>query len=306
MTTCALASLESNEPLAATAATARTWLLLEQPGPWGAKALKQSRLDPELGRALDRAGGGQGVRTALIRRPGRHADTCGGRPRRAYVAHTLPGRSWVSTALLERPEELLALDYAALGAGDPGGLTPAWRPYTGDPLVLVCTNGRRDRCCALEGRPLAAELGASGSGEVWETTHLGGHRFAPTLLVLPYGYAYGRIGAPAVKAVLEAARDGRVTTGHCRGRSAWPKPGQAADLAVRAHTGEQRADAVDVVAEEAVGTGGWTVTVRHADGRAWRVAVETETGPPAAASCGAEPKPTRHLRVTGVEELPAH
>ena len=59
----------------------------------------------------------------------------------------------------------------------------------------MCTNGRRDRCCALLGRPLAAEIVAAGHSEVWEVTHLGGHRFSPTMLVLPHGYAYGRLTA---------------------------------------------------------------------------------------------------------------
>lgn len=303
MSTCAIASRESDEPLAATAATARTWLLVEQPGPWGAKALTGSRLDPALGRALDRAGGGHGVRAALIRRPGRHADRAPG-ARRAFVAHTLPGRSWVYTTLLSDPEELLALDHAALGAGDTTGLPAPWTVHTGDPLVLVCTNGRRDRCCALEGRPLAAELAASAAADVWEITHLGGHRFAPTLLVLPHGYAYGRMGAPAVKSLLEAAAEGRVPTEGCRGRSAWARPGQAADLAVREHTGEQRADALTVVDETPSGTGRWEVRVRHADGRAWRVAVAAEAGPPAPASCGAAPKPSQRMRVTGVAATP--
>lgn len=302
MSTCAIASRESDEPLAATAATARTWLLLEQPGPWGAKALTDSHLDPEVGRALDRAGGGHGVRTALIRRPGRHADRSAGQPRRAFVAHTLPGRSWVYTAVLQRPEELLWLDHAALGAGDAGGLPAGWTAHAGDPLVLVCTNGRRDRCCALEGRPLAAELAASASADVWEVTHLGGHRFAPTLLVLPYGYSYGRVGAPAVKGVLEAVREGRMTSEHCRGRSAWDRPGQAADLAVREHIGEQRAEVLTVVAEETAGAGRWEVGVRHTDGREWRVAVVGETGPPAAASCGAAPKPAQHMRVRRISQ----
>ena len=298
-----MASLESDEPLAATAASARTWLLWEQPGPWGAKALTDSRLDPDLGRALQRVGDAHGVRTALIRRPGRHADRDGARPRRAYLAHTLPGRSWLFTALLNGPDELLALDHAALGAGDPAGLPSGWIAHEGNPLVLVCTNGRRDRCCALQGRPLAAELAASGSGDVWETTHLGGHRFAPTLLVLPHGYAYGRIDAPGVKNVLAATREGQVATKHCRGRSAWGRPGQAADLAVREHTGERRADAVLVGAEEASGAGQWLVSVTHTDGRSWRVTVAAETGPPSAASCGATPKPAQHMRVTGMEPV---
>src|SRR5690606_7942985 len=71
---CSTASRELDEPLAGTAATARTWVLLEQPGPWGAKALTSSHLDPALGRALETAAKGTGVRIALIRRTGRHAD----------------------------------------------------------------------------------------------------------------------------------------------------------------------------------------------------------------------------------------
>ncbi len=69
MSTCATASRDLDEPLAGTAATARTWLLVEQPGPWGAKALTSSHLDPEVGSALERAAEGTGVRVALIAAP---------------------------------------------------------------------------------------------------------------------------------------------------------------------------------------------------------------------------------------------
>lgn len=302
MSTCSTASRALAEPLAATAAAARTWLLVEQPGPWGARALTDSRLDRDLGRALERAAGGTGVRVALIRRPGRHPDLHGS-DRRVFLAHTLPGRSWVRTALLAGPGELRDLDadaMASLGAGDHGGL---WEPYDGDPLALVCTNGRRDRCCAVLGRPLAAELAASDAGEVWETTHLGGHRFAPTLLALPYGYAYGRLGGHAVKGVLDGLRRGRIVTDGCRGRSAWDRPGQAADLAVRELTGETGADAL-TVAEIAGAAPGWSVTVAHADGRAWRVTVAENTDvPPAPASCGAAPAPRSRVTATAVAPL---
>ncbi|UGY94036.1 sucrase ferredoxin [Streptomyces gobiensis] len=285
MSTCATASRELAEPLAATAAPARTWLLIEQPGPWGSNALVQSHLDPALGRALEEAAEGTGVRIALIRRPGRHADCHGPVRRRVFAAHTVPGRSWIRTAAdVGDPERLRELDFTALGAGDHNGL---WDPYDGHPLALVCTNGKRDRCCALLGRPLAAELAASGGADVWEITHIGGHRFAPTLLVLPQGYAYGRVEAPAVKALLAAVRDGRVVVERCRGRSAWERPGQAAELAVRELTGENGADAL-TVADTEEHDGGWVVTVTHRDGRSWLVSVTASTdAPPAAASCGA-------------------
>ncbi|WP_031508790.1 sucrase ferredoxin [Streptomyces megasporus] len=300
MSTCSAASRALSEPLAATAATARTWLLVEQPGPWGAKALGHSRLDPDLGRALEEAAAGTGVRVALIRRPGRHPDHHGPSRHRVYLAHTLPGRSWVRTGVLSDPEVLRDLDMAALGEGDHGGV---WEPYTGDPLALVCTNGRRDRCCALLGRPLAAELVASDAGEVWEITHLGGHRFAPTLLTLPHGYTYGRLGGHAVKDVLDGVRHGRVVTTGCRGRSAWGRPGQAADLAVRELTGETGADALTVSATEGAAPE-WSVTVTRLDGRSWRVTVvEDADVPPLPASCGADPAPQSRMTVTAIVPL---
>nr|WP_202459273.1 MULTISPECIES: sucrase ferredoxin [unclassified Streptomyces] len=320
-----------SEPLAGTAATARTWLLLEQPGPWGSKALTSSHLDPELGRALEKAAEGTGVRIALIRRPGRHADCHATARHQVYAGHTVPGRTWLRGAVLDDPRQLLDLDFAALGAGDHGGFGT---PHTGDPLVLVCTNGKRDRCCALLGRPLAAALTDSGTEGAWEITHLGGHRFSPTLLVLPYGYAYGRMETPAVKEILDAARAGRVRAEGCRGNSAWERPGQAAELAVREATGEDAADALRVVATDkaaradgasgagraegagrADGAGGtgraggetthWEVTVAHVDGRRWRVTVAQEASlPPRPESCGAALGSPARMDVVAVRPLP--
>ncbi|RKN37866.1 sucrase ferredoxin [Streptomyces hoynatensis] len=301
--TCAASSLATAEPLAGTAATATTWLLVEQPGPWGAKALTESRLAPETGAALEAAAAGTGVRPALIRRPARRRLPAGEAPRhRVYAAHTAPGNAWVRAAEVADPRELLGLDLARLGAGHHEGFGRA----VAEPLVLVCANGRRDRCCALLGRPLAAELAEAGGAEVWETTHLGGHRFAPTLLVLPHGYAYGRMTAAALKGVLDALREGRVAPEGCRGRSCWERPGQAAELAVRDMTGEEAVDALRVTATEpAEGAGGgWEVTVAHADGRAWRAAVAEHPAAVATpASCGAEPRRQPRLTVTGIVPL---
>ncbi|MFF8594902.1 sucrase ferredoxin [Streptomyces sp. NPDC015220] len=294
MSTCATVSRQLDESMSATAPTARTWLLLEQPGPWGAEALTSSHLDPALGRALKRAAAGTGVRVALIRRPGRHADRRTPTARHVYAAHTVPGGVWLHSAVITDPERLLDLDFRALGRGEHHTFDAALggAPHTGDPLALVCTNGRRDRCCALLGRPLAAELASSGVGGAWEVTHLGGHRFSPTLLVLPYGYAYGRAEAHAVKEALHGVREGRVVLEGCRGRTAWERPAQAAELSVRAAAGEFRADALSVVRTEALETGAaaprWAVTVAHADGREWHVTVARGAAePPRPESCGA-------------------
>jgi hypothetical protein len=277
-----------DEPVSGTAATATTWLLLEQPGPWGPKALTSSHLDPALGRALEAAAHGTGVRIALIRRPGRHADPGTSAVRQVYVAHTVPGAVWLHSATTRDPARLLGLDFAALGAGDHRsfGAVLGGRPHPGSPLALVCTNGRRDRCCALLGRPLAAELAASGVEGTWEVTHLGGHRFSPTVLVLPYGYAYGRAEAHAVKEVLHGIHEGRVVLEGCRGCSAWERPGQAAELAVREAADEYRAGVLSVVRTEGAAPR-WEVTVAHTDGRRWQVCVAQGASlPPRPESCG--------------------
>ncbi|MFP3987466.1 sucrase ferredoxin [Streptomyces sp. E11-3] len=310
MSTCATASRDLAEPLAGTAANARTWLLLEQPGPWGVQALTSSHLDPELGRALEEAAEGTGVRVALIRRPGRHADCHTAERRRVFAAHVAPGAQapdalWLRAAVTEDPTQLLRLDFAALGEGNHHSFdtTLGGTAHTGAPLALVCTNGKRDRCCALLGRPLATELAVSGAQGAWEVTHLGGHRFSPTLLVLPYGYAYGRIGAHAVKDVLAAVTEGRIVTDRCRGNSAWERPGQAAELAVRTATGEDRAGVLAVVRIDGAAPR-WEVTVTHTDGRHWRVTVAQGASlPPRPESCGSALGSPARMDVVAVRPL---
>ena len=97
--------------------------------------------------------------------------------------------SWWRVRLAHRLAEQLATD-------DPRGGVPAARPVPradADPLYLVCTHGRHDACCALRGRPVALELDRVRPGRVWETSHVGGDRFAANLLVLPTGEVYGRV-----------------------------------------------------------------------------------------------------------------
>ncbi len=66
--------------------------------------------------------------------------------------------------------------------------------------ILVCTHGSHDVCCSRLGYPLYRELreryaaGSEGRLKVWRTSHMGGHRFAPTLMDLPEGYYWGRLG----------------------------------------------------------------------------------------------------------------
>lgn len=265
---CSALSRLVDEPLAGTAPVAPGWLCIEQPGPWGRKPVTQSRLDPELGALLEERAATAGVRVGLIRRPllgGRDSDE----PQRTTVlfAWTDPAGPWLERARLDDVNALADLDLTALGAGH--------RPHLGDPhdapILLVCSNAKRDQCCAIHGRALARDLAARGL-DIWESSHLGGHRFAPTGVVLPLGYAYGRWDAAAAIAALDAAADGRMVADRCRGRSAWRRPGQTAEIAVRELIGDDDPRALRISSYN-----GETVYVEHTDGRQWQVRVTTES-----------------------------
>ena len=293
---CSDGSLEVAEPLAGTSPHAVAWVALEQDGPWGPRALTDSHLDPEVGRMLDETAGHHGVRPSLVRRPGRHADQHADHPngRRVLVAYTYPGRTWLLEGCIDDPTALLGLDFAGLTAGDEQAVRrslPSLHP-AGRPQLLVCTNGRRDVCCAVKGRPIALAAAQTHPDQVWEVTHTSGHRFASTAVLLPAGTSHGRLDAARARELLDAAERGQTVLHGSRGRSTWAPSGQAAELAVRESQAVLGLDDLDLVSHEASGERSWATEVRHRDGRRWRVVVraeESEAHRPE--SCGKPLKP---------------
>lgn len=225
------------QPMAGSAAVDAGFLLIEHPGPWGNKAIAESRLIPDAARErLMREAADRGVRLQLIRRPVTRRASSG---HRVFLAHPASGR--LDVADLESLAELEDLDLDLARRAAP------WQPYDGH-LVLVCTNGRRDVCCAEFGRPVALAAAEADPEAVWETTHLGGHRFAVAALTLPDGMSYGRLGAASVLEVVAAVARGEVALDHLRGRTSYAPVVQAAEIALLAHLGEVRSDALSLVA----------------------------------------------------------
>ena len=283
---CSTFCRELREPLPGTAVVASGWVVVEQPGPWGAKAPTHSHLDPVFGGAFDEACKKADVRFGLIRSAGRHPDAIE-RSHQVYVASTVPGRTWLLGGSVGDPIDLNGLDLDAVRRGDQAAVIaslPALTPID-EPVMLVCTNGKRDECCALLGRPLVTALAKRAPGRVWEANHLGGHRFAPTATVLPAGTMHGQLTAETAATVLAAAGRGETVLTGLRGRSTWTKRGQAADIAVRRLTGELALEALVVAGEDLE-----SVTVLHRDGRSWTVPVTSAPAdPPRPESCGKEP-----------------
>jgi hypothetical protein len=111
------------------------------------------------------------------------------------------------------------------------------------PLVLVCSDGRHDRCCAAHGRAFAEALRAEAARraspiEVAESSHLGGHRFAATCVVLPAGRMYGRLAPADAAPLLDSIEGDRTWAARYRGRLGEPEPVQVADAYLAARFGD--------------------------------------------------------------------
>ena len=296
------------------APAATFWVALEQNGPWGALAASQSHLDPDLGKALDRLCRDAGGRFILIRRPGSHADLHAGDPgeagsRRLYLAGGLAGRPWLLESDLDDPVRLTRLgqlELDALAVGDLGVVQqalPEARLST-SPVLLICTNTRRDICCSVRGRPVAAESASRRPGVVWECSHTGGHRFAPTGVLLPHGQTFARLTTASAVAVLDSAIDGEVPAQllgatHDRGRSHLSAPAQVAESVVRQQIQEPGLTALSATATQLPGQDhAWQCRVSHLDGRHWDVeAIRRPSGDALPESCGKEPVPRWHWDV---------
>ena len=269
---CTATSDDLAEPLDASAGVARSWLLVEHPGPWKRDPFATG-FDTGVMAELQERLAGSDTKILAIRR----ADTAATGRRRIVVAHSGPGDATVATTEVGHESELLEIDLHQLDSG------------TG-PLYLVCTHAGRDACCGRLGRPLADSLEPTRPGRVWECSHVGGHRFAANLVCLPHGVLYGRVDTAAGDGTRlgDAYEDGRLDLAHLRGVSWQEPPVQAADLFLRRHTGLTGIG--DVTPERAVDIGetGWRVELRTPSGT-WQAHVRlVPTGKPRPISCGTD------------------
>jgi hypothetical protein len=98
--------------------------------------------------------------------------------------------------------------------------------------VLICAHGRRDRCCGSSGTALALAVASDGLGAgvgLWRTSHLGGHRFAPTALILPEATQWARVGAATLRRIVNRSGSAADSMPYYRGFSGFDQ-GEASVL----------------------------------------------------------------------------
>jgi hypothetical protein len=277
----------------ATAVPAVRLLLVELPGPWPRDPRR--RLDPAVIGPLEAVANAAGTRLLLIRRPGRHpADRV--HPHRWALADTRPGVEAVRWGIWHTGRDLAALDPRA-------AVDPAAARATGPQVVaLVCTHGSRDVCCAVRGRPVAAALAGTAGLDVWESTHLGGCRFAGNVLLLPTGDTLGRLDPATAGTAVAAWRAGRLDPGHHRGRLGRPVAVQAAEAMAARALGDDRRGAVTVRSVgPADGEGRLRAVVEHR-GRRYRLVFRLSPRPAVRLTCSAaRPEHARTPELLSIE-----
>ncbi len=301
---CSAESFTADEPLPGTAPYARAVLVIEQPGPWGRDALLESHLDADVAAELHRRAADLPIKIFLARRPGRHADDhATPTHRRVWAGVVNPEAPRATSWTITDPTTVLGIDLDALAAG----VLPEFaEDESHNATIFVCGNSKRDLCCAREGRALAASLSADPllTERVWEISHLGGHRFAPTALVLPQGVVYGRLDVASAREVLVAADRDELSVDHQRGQMGLLPAAQAADICVRRDAGLRRSDDLRVieVLEGAHGgdLDGWFVTAMSSDGVRWSIAVTAERGIARRESCAKDAVPMTYYHASVV------
>ena len=257
MSSCAFLSQQAQEPLIGTSlAHIDRWVLVEQTGQWPSHpSLAELRVSDTMREMIKNALATPRTRLQWIRNS---STTTAPRvflcaQERLYVSHE------ATTELV--PEQM--------------------HLHT-TPMILVCTHGSRDRCCGTLGGAIYAEAHKHAPEQVWQASHLGGHRFAPTLLVLPYGMMYGRIEESDIPALLTHPSAYAFSCDKLRGVPKW-----ATEVQVAAHfLWQTKPCAIDSVHSTTQAENTWSVVLQCADSEQTFLVRKESMGISALASCG--------------------
>ena len=297
---CSDAARAEGAPLLGTATEARVWLLLEVRAPWQSRVIADNNL-PGAAQSFLRAQESSvpGARVLFIKKEKPAGDLL-----RFFVVDAAAAQPRLYEFHLHDYDELLDLDMAALLAGEGPDRVQHQRS---EPLFLVCSNGKRDKCCAKYGLAAYRALSAAEPEAAWQSSHIGGHRYAPNVLFLPHSVNYGHLTPDEVVRAAAAFREGRLfDLKHFRGRTTYDPPLQAAAIYLRQALQLLALDKLAVAQAEEKGDGHWRVTFVLPTGTHHAVTLRAGFGAePQLVSCSpAAAKPVPHYELVEIETIP--
>ncbi|NSZ76793.1 hypothetical protein G6L74_23820 [Agrobacterium tumefaciens] len=193
-------------------------MLLHWPrGEWRVPRIKSHNMPEGLGQAI-LAANAAGIHVALV-----DGDDVG-------FTHQGIVRDHVTPAEAER----LLLHIAGGGVLD----------GTHDPrmTIVCCTDGKQDPCCARYGFATWKALRQAANPSrfrILQSTHLGGCRFAASLVVLPHRARYSRLEPSQVGDFLTCLEQGTPYLPAYRGNPSYDAPAQTAEIALLEWAGQR-------------------------------------------------------------------
>ncbi|MEO1352823.1 MAG: sucrase ferredoxin [Cyanobacteria bacterium J06635_15] len=247
---CAQVSRASGEDPCGSAPQVDYWLLIELPQPWPTSMFTENFLIKQIFPLIKKLALRRGVMVRPIAiapdptysKPGFTRVIYYQRPARRFAEYT-------KTEYLVPDDQTASLVIGLLNcllgkAEDLSQFAPFRQETQHLREILVCTHTQVDLACGRFGAPLYRELRKTyGQPDqalrVWQSTHFGGHRFAPTLIDLPTGQLWGHLEPDVLPHLIERNGDphqmrhfyrgwtGADRFGQLAEREAWMKAGWA-------------------------------------------------------------------------------
>lgn len=230
---CSVVAKANGQDPIGTAVTAQQWLLIEVPQPWAKNPWADQSPDlqalfqkierqPRLWRKLrilaiapDKANSTAGDRHVFFYRQPRGAASEYAQRHYHLPVGQLCG---LVRALVLQPTEIDRFDSSL---------------QSPNRALFVCTHTRYDLACGRFGTPIYRTLrkayAQAGTLSVWQTTHFGGHSFAPTLIDFPLGQFWGHLEPEALDTLVHRQGDVAELQRFYRGGSGFSKWAQVAE-----------------------------------------------------------------------------
>ncbi|MCU0547816.1 MAG: sucrase ferredoxin [Leptolyngbya sp. Prado105] len=228
---CAMMSRESGEDLIGTAPTFSTYVLIECPHPWAEREFESKAVPSNLKAFVEHVRQAKlSIRFLLFK----------GEPSEQTRVMIFRKSEGLMAGYRKRQFQLDSIKQVA-------PLLESYWSETGleidthdspDSDIFVCTHGSHDKCCAKFGYPFYREASKlATSSNVWQVSHIGGHRFAPTIVTFPDGRYYGRLDAESFSAIINCSGEICHLERVYRGWGVLPKPVQVIERAIALERG---------------------------------------------------------------------
>lgn len=216
---CSQSSLSRQEPLSATASNYHAYILIEYPAPFPAK-ISETRIDGAWLHQINDFAKDRNAKVILIRNSKTSVDHL------KIIFVDAVRQTWCSYAFSGHHYKYFSLKLY-VEAED-----TQWHSA---PFFLVCTNGKKDKCCAKFGLPVYQALEQIQKFPVFEASHFGGDRFAGNAILMPYGIYYGRLKPTQAYELSQFTAADKILPENYRGISTLNFARQSAECWLRKH-----------------------------------------------------------------------